>query len=278
MLACALGLSMFCPVRVRGDNLTLAWDRNGDNYAAGYKIYWGLQHAAYMASDDAGTNLSATVAGLIPGAVYYFAVKAYDAYGDESGFSNEVTNRLPILPRIVGQPSSQSDVAGAPASLAVLVWGDPPLSYRWSHGREPIADATNSLLSWPQIQDGTAGSYTVIVSNLWGSITSSVAVMTVLDPPRITLQPQAQTVFATAAASFSAAVTGTAPLSFQWYLRHDGPGGSDQPHPGLDQCGGRQCGRLLHLGGQRRRRGLQRRRRVDGSSQHQCDGKRGRRV
>ena len=65
-----------------------------------------------------------------------------------------------------------------------------------------------------------AGDYTVVITNLSGSITSSVAVLTVSNfPPDITAQPQSQTVTAGADATFSVTATGTAPLSYQWLLR-----------------------------------------------------------
>jgi hypothetical protein len=57
----------------------------------------------------------------------------------------------------------------------------------------------------------------VIVSNPWGSSTSSVAVLTVIVPPTIIIQPRSQTAVAGTVASFSSGVTGTAPLSLQWY-------------------------------------------------------------
>ena len=43
---------------------------------------------------------------------------------------------------------------------------------------------------------GNAGNYTVVVTNLGGSVTSAVATLTVTVPPRITTQPQNQTVIA----------------------------------------------------------------------------------
>jgi hypothetical protein len=62
-----------------------------------------------------------------------------------------------------------------------------------------------------------AGNYYFTASNAAGAATSSVATLTVIVPPAILAQPQSQTVIATAAASFSTALTGTAPMSLQWY-------------------------------------------------------------
>jgi len=177
----------------------------------------GLVGGAYTSSVNAGTNLTATVSGLTPGLTYYFAVTAYNSNGVQSVFSNQITHRLPIPPSITGQPLTRSAVAGAHVTLAVSSAGDPPLSYQWVNGLAPISGATASLLSWPQVGNANAGNYTVIVSNPWGSATSAVATLTVINPPSIITQPRSQRVIATTAASFLSATTGTAPLSIQWY-------------------------------------------------------------
>src|SRR5207253_2583875 len=51
-----------------------------------------------------------------------------------------------------------------------------------------------------------------------GQVLSSPATLTVNTPPEITLQPQSQTVAQGGNVTFSVAVTGTAPLSYQWRL------------------------------------------------------------
>jgi len=217
VLACAVSLSLFCPARMRGGNVGLAWNPSPDARTAGYNLYYGLSSGAYIGSVNAQANPAATITGITPGLTYYFAVTAYDSNGVESALSSEITKRLPILPLITAQPLTQTAIAGAFVTLAVSAVGDPPLSFQWVNGLGPIPGATASLLSWPQIGDGNADNYTVIVSNPWGSATSSVAALTVLDPPAFSTQPQSQTVIATTAASFSSAATGIAPLSLQWY-------------------------------------------------------------
>jgi hypothetical protein len=76
-------------------SVTLAWDRTTDATATGSKIYWGITSRGYTNSVDAGTNLSLTLTNL-PSATYYFGATAYRANGDESNFSNEAVQFLPI--------------------------------------------------------------------------------------------------------------------------------------------------------------------------------------
>jgi fibronectin type 3 domain-containing protein len=62
---------------------------------AGYRVYWGSSSGSYSQALGAGINTgsttSYTVTGLTVGRTYYFAVTAYDAAGNESAFSGEVS-------------------------------------------------------------------------------------------------------------------------------------------------------------------------------------------
>ena len=68
------------------------------------------------------------------------------------------------------------------------------------------------------VQPADAGNYSVVVTNLAGSVTSSNAVLYVLAPPVITTQPQSQTIYIGGAVTFSAAADGTPAPSYQWRL------------------------------------------------------------
>jgi hypothetical protein len=56
----------------------------------------------------------------------------------------------------------------------------------------------------------------VVVTNSFGSITSAVATLTVLQPPVITWQPRNAVAAPGATVSFSVAADGLAPLAYQW--------------------------------------------------------------
>ncbi|HWI58095.1 MAG TPA: immunoglobulin domain-containing protein, partial [Bacillota bacterium] len=126
-------------------------------------------------------------------------------------------------PAIITQPQNQNVIVGGNAAFTVTATGTAPLSYQWlrnglflSNGGT-ISGATSSALTLANVQPADAGNYTVIVSNAIGtSVTSAVAVLTVLGPPVIIAQPQSRTNLAGTTASFSVGVTGSAPLSFQW--------------------------------------------------------------
>ena len=79
-----------------------------------------------------------------------------------------------------------------------------------------MVEVTTSALTLADLQATDAGSYTVVVANAAGSVTGAVATLTVLIPPAITTQPQAQTVIVGQSATFSVVATGSAPLGYQW--------------------------------------------------------------
>jgi hypothetical protein len=98
-------------------NVTLAWNASPGLRAAGYKIRYGLSNGVYNSSLNAGSNLSVTVTGLTPGLAYYFVVNAYDGKGAESPFSNQVSNRVPLLPSPGTEPLTQTASVGTPVAL-----------------------------------------------------------------------------------------------------------------------------------------------------------------
>lgn len=73
---------------------TLAWDANTDPAVAGYMVYYGQNSGNYSGKADAGNKASYTVAALMDGRTYYYAVTAYDASRAESGFSNEASSTI----------------------------------------------------------------------------------------------------------------------------------------------------------------------------------------
>jgi len=122
-------------------------------------------------------------------------------------------------PSISAQPASVTVTAGSSASFSVTATGTAPLAYQWQKGGVAISGATSSSYSISSTVAGDAGSYTVVVSNSAGSVTSSAATLTVnaaANPPSITTQPASVTVTAGASASFSVTATGTAPMTYQW--------------------------------------------------------------
>jgi hypothetical protein len=86
------------------------------------------------------------------------------------------------LPAITTQPASQSVNAGANVTFSVTASGTAPLGYQWYFNSTAIGGANGPSYSLTNLTTDNAGNYQVVVTNNFGSVTSSVASLTVLSP------------------------------------------------------------------------------------------------
>jgi hypothetical protein len=124
-------------------------------------------------------------------------------------------------PSIDQQPAANTDVtAGSPVYLTVTAMGLAPLSYQWTLSGTNVPGATNYFLSLPGLQPSQQGNYQVVVSNPIGSITSTVAQVTVLTAPTIINQSPSTNVLAGRPFTLSVTAAGTAPLTYLWFFEN----------------------------------------------------------
>jgi purine nucleoside phosphorylase len=171
---------------------------------------WSFNGTALSDATNASlalTNAQTTDAGS-------YTVVVTNAVGS---ITSQVATLTVLVPAgITTQPQNLTVTQGQSASFSVVASGSPPFGYQWNFNGTALSDATNSALTLTNAETIDAGSYTVVVNNPVGSITSQVATLTVLVPPGIQTQPQSQTVAAGQTASFSVVAGGTAPLAYQW--------------------------------------------------------------
>jgi sugar lactone lactonase YvrE len=142
-----------------------------------------------------------------------------------TGPSGSVTSSVVTLtvlspPIIMSQPRSIITSNGVTVSFNVSVVGTAPLSIQWQINGLDLTDGsklsgsttTNLLLN--NITTNDAGGYTVIITNAWGSVTSTVANLAVMTPA----WPSNQTVMLGSVATFSVTVAGNGPYTYQWQL------------------------------------------------------------
>jgi DNA-binding beta-propeller fold protein YncE len=128
-------------------------------------------------------------------------------------------------PVVSSQPRSTSAQAGQTASFSVTAIGTAPLSYQWRLDGAAISGATATSYTTDVLQLADNGEkFSVVVSNAAGSTISAAATLsvtpgspTITVPPRITTQPQPQTVADGSTATFTVTASGTAPLHYQWF-------------------------------------------------------------
>jgi hypothetical protein len=120
---------------------------------------------------------------------------------------------------ISSQPVSQTVTLGGSVTFAVATTGTNGVAYQWSYNGAPISGAIfNTLVLRPPIQDSNAGTYTVTATANGTTLGSDPAVLTVVDPPTFTLEPQGQTVTAGTDVTLIVAAAGAGPFTWQWFL------------------------------------------------------------
>ena len=128
-------------------------------------------------------------------------------------------------PVLTSQPLSRTNQAGTAATFSVTAFGSEPLGYQWYRNGAAltngggISGSTSASLSVNPTRGTDTGDYWVIVTNAYGAVTSSVAVLTVLDPGIVTA-PASKSVLPGQSATFAVVAAGSGPLSYQW--RRDG--------------------------------------------------------
>ena len=114
------------------------------------------------------------------GAGHVFVGGAFSWAGTNVSSSIAQAN-IPVasLPVIRTQPVSVTTKAGPEALLTVTASGTAPLSYQWWFNGALLTGATNYYLLLSNVQPGNAGSYTVVVTNMYGAVTSAPANLTI---------------------------------------------------------------------------------------------------
>jgi sugar lactone lactonase YvrE len=138
-----------------------------------------------------------------------------DAGNNEIRSGTSIANQAPTIQY---PPSSITAPAGGSASFMVTASGA-NLSYQWYFNGTALSGATSAVLTLNAVTSSQGGTYTVTVSNGFGSITSPAAFLTVGQSlaPAIQAGPVAVTASAGGTATLSVTASGTS-LSYQWYL------------------------------------------------------------
>jgi hypothetical protein len=181
-------------------NLGYQWRKNGVNLP-------GATNSSYVKA-----NLTAADDG-------NYDVVISNAFGSVTSSVAAISAQGQTFPNITQQPANVSVYQNGLAKLTVVADGG-GLLYRWRQNGNLLPSGTNATLLLSPAQSTNAGSYSVIVSNNVGSVTSATANVTVTVP---------------AVGSYAAAVVADSPVSW-WRL--DEPPGS----PGFADAMGRNPG------------------------------------
>ncbi|MGZ5567490.1 MAG: beta strand repeat-containing protein, partial [Limisphaerales bacterium] len=131
-------------------------------------------------------------------------------------------------PEITSQPTSLTKGAGTTANFSVAARNGSgnALTFQWFKGATQLSDGgnlsgtTSSNLTVSSVTTSDAASYTCVVGNTIGNITSSVGALSITDPS-ITTQPvTSQSVAPGSTVNMSIVAVGAAPLTYKWRLNN----------------------------------------------------------
>ena len=107
--------------------------------------------------------------------------------------SNQSNNQLMAVSSVAGsgspivfvQPTNTVSVQGGTATLQATAFGTTPFAYQWLFQGGPLAGQTTQSLSLTNLQVQQSGSYSVVVTNIDGSIESGPVRLLIVVPPSI---------------------------------------------------------------------------------------------
>jgi len=194
-----LGSTATLTVTALGDSLRYQWRHYGTNLA-------GASASSYSISSANITNSGP------------YVVVVSNRFGVAT---SSPPASLYLNPYSIAQPTNQEVALGRTAVFVTSAAGSPPLVYQWqmegtnltgASGVVSLAAVTNFTLTLPNAQTNAAGEYSLIVANAFGSVTSSVATLTV---DAIVAQPVNQVVATGGSTTFAVTALGST-MSYQW--------------------------------------------------------------
>ena len=121
-------------------------------------------------------------------------------------------------PKINRQPENRRVYSGQAASFLVQATGPRPIHYQWRCQGTNLPGATQASLRLTNLQVWAAGDYSVWVSNAFGAVLSSNALLAVeQSPPQVVASPLDQSAYVLGEnMTFTVGLDGSFPLACQW--------------------------------------------------------------
>lgn len=123
----------------------------------------------------------------------------------------------PVPAYVVEHPAPASAYAGRTATFSVNASGTTPLSYQWYRGDTAMVGKANDVLSFTCTYADNGSTYKCVITNLYGSVTSTPATLTVLTDLLVESSPASITRSVGSKAAFRSVPGGALPVAYQWY-------------------------------------------------------------
>jgi hypothetical protein len=125
-----------------------------------------------------------------------------------------------VPPAITANPPlTTTSAVGSVQTFTIGATGTGPLTYQWFLNGAPIAGATTATLTLQTVSMANAGTYSAVVGNPYGSVTSLGGVLTVIpsnQAPVFEFQPSPTSVTTGGTATLIVAVVAPPPVTYQW--------------------------------------------------------------
>ena len=173
------------------------------DYASQYVRATRTSRLVSSAYDPVSGQVTATFSGKTDLDTWVYVFVGADSsitssFGTVPAFSGTVTNMVatspagrPVAPAIINAPASRTNSAGTTVTFTVTASGTAPLSYQWLQNQAPLANGGNisgaitATLTLTSVTQTNAGNCTVVITNAGGSVTSSIASLTVVMRPNL---------------------------------------------------------------------------------------------
>ena len=171
-----------------------------------------------------------------PSIIYYRS----GTTGWTNPWSGRPTVELIEVPQIEEQPKSQAVLNGDTVIFTVRAEGTEPLNYQWYKDEAAIEGATSEAYTIESVTAEDLGNYQVVVTNTEGEAVSDVAVLSLLQPPTIIVNPVSVTVDNGTNVVFT--VEALNADSYQWYKDGTAISGATETTYSIDYVKGSDVG------------------------------------
>lgn len=191
--------------------------------------YSNVTNVKILLSSDGGNNFTTTLVASTPASAgswtwnvpsnltagNTYKIRIEDASNSNVKDESDANFSIGSSTTITQHPQTQRVCEGTQVQFTVSATGN-NLSYRWRRNGQDVPGGNSATLTINPVSLLSAGNYDCVVSGACGSPqTSNVAVLTVDTLPKITTQPESQSVCETKTVTFSVVSVGT-DLTYQW--------------------------------------------------------------
>ena len=163
------------------------------NAPAGIPGNWNtiaITYSNYAATADIivnGVYLAQGVSVPLSGASGVNLLQYNQGGGKIANFQVTTPGSIVLKPSMATQPVGKQVFVGDPVSLTSRAVGTLPLAYQWRKNASEISGATSANFTIPATAPTDTGSYTVVITNAGGAVTSAVAKVSVYLENDVTL-------------------------------------------------------------------------------------------